>query len=152
MVGRRARTAADADANTAGSTLWVVSPVPRLPTGTPVEHHADMSRFESIVVAFNEGRVEDVVASVTEDYCYSDPTSGRIEGSAGHVALMRQVLERFPDRRIEIMRSWRADAAEFAEYRWTGTPVGGGQPVTMTFAAVIELDGEQMRRFANFQG
>lgn len=111
-----------------------------------------MSRFGSIVLAFNEGRVEDVVASVTEDYSYSDPTSGRIEGAAGHVALMRQVLERFPDRRIEILRSWRGDGGEFAEYRWTGTPAGGGQPVTMTFAAVIELDDELMRRFANFQG
>ncbi|MGI8530542.1 MAG: nuclear transport factor 2 family protein [Geodermatophilaceae bacterium] len=111
-----------------------------------------MSRFGRIVVAFNEGRVEDVVASVTEDYSYSDPTSGRIEGSAGHVALMRQVLERFPDRRIEVLGSWRAEGAEFAEYRWTGTPAGGGQAVSMVFAAVIELDGGQMRRFANFQG
>jgi len=91
-----------------------------------------MSQFERIVAAFNEGRVDDVVDTATADYTYSDPITGTTRGATQHVALMRQVLERFPDRSVEIVNSWHGDGAKFAEYRWTGTPADGGEPVEMT--------------------
>ncbi len=74
-----------------------------------------------IVEAFNAGRLDEVVAHTTEVYHYSDPFYGRVEGPAAHQALMRDILDRFPDRKIEVLRSWTASNAEFAEYRWTGT-------------------------------
>jgi ketosteroid isomerase-like protein len=105
-----------------------------------------------IVEAFNAGRVDDVVADTTEDYHYSDPFFGRADGPAAHQALMRDILERFPDRKIEVLRSWTAPDAEFGEYRWTGTRAADGEAVTYHFATIIELEDGLVRRFANFRG
>ena len=65
---------------------------------------------------------------------------------------MQSILDRFPDRKIEILRSWVANGAEFGEYRWTATPADGGDPKELIFATVIELEGDRLRRWANFTG
>ena len=59
---------------------------------------------------------------------------------------MQTVLDRFPDRKIEVLHSWVASGAEFAEYRWTGTPVDGGETRELIFATLLELDGDRLRR------
>jgi hypothetical protein len=111
-----------------------------------------MSRFEAMVESFNAGRVHDLVSSTTDDYHYSDPINGRVDGAVAHEDLMLSVLERFPDRRIEVVDCWIADGAEFAEYRWRGTPAGGSDPVEMLFAAILAFEGARLRRWANFRG
>lgn len=64
---------------------------------------------------------------------------------------MRTVLERWPDRRIEPLTCWVADGAEFAEYRWTGTPAGGGDPVEVVFAAILEFEDGRLRRWTDYR-
>ncbi len=111
-----------------------------------------MSTFAALVEAFNAGRLHELVSNTTEDYQYSDPILGRVDGADAHEALMRDVMKRFPDRRIELLNSWTADGAEFAEYRWTGTPAGGaGERIEMVFAALLEFRNGRLRRFANFR-
>ncbi len=105
-----------------------------------------------MVRSFNAGRVHDLVRTTTDDYHYCDPISGRVDGAVAHEALMRSVLERFPDRLIEVLNCWIADGAEFAEYRWRGTPAGGGESVDLLFAAILEFKGNSLRRWANFRG
>lgn len=105
-----------------------------------------------IVAAFNAGRLDEVVAQTTDDYYYSDPIGGRVDGASAHVAHMRSILDRYPDRRIDLLRLWVATGAEFGEYRWTGTPADGGAPRELVFATVIELDGDRVSRWANFTG
>ncbi|WP_139177269.1 nuclear transport factor 2 family protein [Geodermatophilus siccatus] len=97
-----------------------------------------MSRFAALVDAFDAGRVHELVADTTEDHRYSDPFSGERRGAAAHAALMHTVLERFPDRRMHLLECWVAAGAEVAEYSWTGTPAGGGDPVEVLFVAVLE--------------
>ena len=57
-----------------------------------------------IVEAFNAGRLDEVVAHTPADYHYSDPFFGRVDGAAAHQALMREILDRFPDRKIEVLK------------------------------------------------
>lgn len=103
-----------------------------------------------MVDAFNEGRVHELVVDTTADYRYSDPFSGPREGAAAHESLMRDVLERFPDRRIELLECWVADGAEVAMYRWTYTPPDGA-PVEVRFVAVLEFDDGHLRRWADYR-
>ena len=105
-----------------------------------------------MVEAFNAGHLDEVVAHTTDDYYYIDPIGGRVDGAAAHAAHMQTILHRFPDRKIEILRSWVANGAEFGEDRWTATPADGGDPKELIFATVIELDGDRLRRWANFTG
>jgi limonene-1,2-epoxide hydrolase len=100
-----------------------------------------------IVEAFNAGRLDDVVAQTTEDYQYSDPSFGRVDGAAAHRALTREILDRFPDRKMEVLRSWTTPDAEFAECRWIGTRTEDGEIVTLHFATIIELNGGLVRRW-----
>ncbi|PRY51633.1 SnoaL-like protein [Geodermatophilus tzadiensis] len=102
-----------------------------------------------MVDAFNDGRVDELVADTTADYRYSDPFLGAVDGAAAHEALMRQVLERFPDRRMELLECWVAEGVEVARYRWTGTPADGGAPVEVLFVAVLEFEDGHLRRWAN---
>ena len=104
-----------------------------------------------MVEAFNAGRLHELVDATTDDYSCSDPFTGRRDGAQAHEALMREVLERFPDRRIEVLGCWVADGAEFAEYRWTGTPADGGDPVEVVFGTVLEFTGSRLRRWANYR-
>jgi SnoaL-like protein len=103
-----------------------------------------------MVVAFNDGRVHELVADTTADYRYSDPFFGALDGAEAHEALMHSVLERFPDRRMELLECWVADGAEVARYRWTGTPTAGA-PVEVLFVAVLEFDDGHLRRWANYR-
>jgi limonene-1,2-epoxide hydrolase len=105
-----------------------------------------------IVAAFNAGRLNEVVAQTTDDYHYVDPTFGRVDGAAAHQALMHEILGRFPDRKMEVLRSWATPGAEFAECRWIGTRAEDGEIVTLHFATIIELEGGLVRRWANFRG
>lgn len=85
---------------------------------TPASHGTLLvmsNQLARIVEAFNAGRIDEVVARTTDDYHYSDPLSGRFDGAQAHEALMRQVLTRFPDRNIELFKSWSAPNAEFGE-------------------------------------
>ncbi|MGY1698220.1 nuclear transport factor 2 family protein [Geodermatophilus sp. SYSU D00766] len=110
-----------------------------------------MSRFAEMVAVFNDRRVHDLVTDTTGDYRYSDPYFGEREGAAAHEALMREVLARFPDRRIDLLDCWVAEGAEVARYRWTGTPADGGDPVEVVFLAVLEFDDGRLRRWANYR-
>ncbi len=104
-----------------------------------------------MVDAFNAGRVHELVADTTEDYRYSDPFSGELGGAAAHEALMHTVLDRFPDRRIDLLECWVAEGAEVARYRWTGTPADGGDPVEVLFVTVLEYEDGHLRRWANYR-
>jgi len=105
-----------------------------------------------MVESFNAGDVHDLVSNTTDDYHYFDPVGGRINGAAAHEAYMRSVLERYPDRRIQMLNCWVAEGAEFAEYRWIGTPADGGEPVEAMWATVVEFQGDRIYRWANYRG
>jgi hypothetical protein len=53
---------------------------------------------------------------------------------------MEQVLAAFPDRRITLTRVGSGDGYEFAEGTWRGTPAGGGAPLTVTVAVIVEVE------------
>jgi ketosteroid isomerase-like protein len=92
-----------------------------------------------LVQAFNEGRIDHVLADVTDEYVYVDPSTGPLD-SAAHRAQMEAVLASVPDRRIEIRRSAVGDGVEFGEGEWTGTMPTGAK-MTMEAAVVVDMTG-----------
>lgn len=98
--------------------------------------------LDRLIEAFNEGRFDEVLADVTDDYVYVDPSSGPLDAAA-HRALMDTVLAAFPDRRIYISRSAAGDGVEFGEGRWTGT-TATGETVTMEGTVVIDVEDGKM--------
>ncbi len=97
--------------------------------------------LERLVEAFNEGRFDDVLGNVTEDYLYIDPSSGPLDAPA-HRVLMETVLTAFPDRQIRITRSASGDGVEFGEGTWTGESASG-EALMIEGTIVIEIaDGK----------
>ena len=95
------------------------------------------------IEAFNEGRFDEALADVTDDYVYVDPSSGPLDAAA-HRGLMETVLAAFPDRRIRITRSAAGDGVEFGEATWTGT-TAAGDAVTIEGTVVIDVANGKMR-------
>lgn len=110
-----------------------------------------MARADDFVALWNAGDVEAALGTTSPDYTYSDPATNGSVDRAGHVALMRQIYDAIPDRRIEIHRAWLAEGAEFIEYTWRGTSPSG-EKIEREYFAVLEFDSEgratRQRHFA----
>ncbi|MDP1793853.1 MAG: nuclear transport factor 2 family protein [Acidimicrobiales bacterium] len=100
---------------------------------------ADASRAERFVGLWNEGRVEEALGETTDAYSYSDPVMGGPHDRASHVAMMKQIFEAMPDRRITVRKAWAADVTEFIEYTWRGTRPDG-EVVEHEFFGVLGFD------------
>ena len=108
---------------------------------------------ERYVQAFNNGDLETLSSLVSPDYTY---TEGRLGGTQmdldAHLGLIRSLLERFPDRRVTVLRRFDGDDSAVVEYRWEGTPNAGGDPVTMSICSVFTTSAGQISSHRTYYG
>ena len=73
-------------------------------------------------------------------YSYAEPWNPGPFDAKGHVELMTQALQRFPDRRCDVRRRVPGADGVVVEATWTGTPAGGGEPVVLDCRFVFDIE------------
>src|SRR5215213_2075443 len=111
-----------------------------------------MTRLEQFVAHFNDGRLEEALGEVTNDYTYTDPLAGTVRGRTAHLELMQRILVAFPDRKLSVTGSWAVGDTEFCEYVWTGTPATGGERLEAEWAAILEWRAGRLARQRHYRG
>lgn len=89
------------------------------------------------VAAFNAGDMGALASMMASGYRYTDRYAGGIVDAEGHLAVLRAVQERMPDRQISIDRIVDAGGTQVVEGEWSGTPTGSA---TMRTHLVIVFD------------
>ena len=87
--------------------------------------------------AFNAGDPEALAALMAPGYSYTDRYAGGTLDAAGHLAVIRDVHERIPDRRISVERILDAGGSQIVEGEWSGSPLPG---TTLRTHLVVVLD------------
>jgi ketosteroid isomerase-like protein len=111
-----------------------------------------MTRLEQFVAHFNNGRLEDALGEVTDDYAYTDPLVGTLRGRTAHLELMHRILAAFPDRKLTVTGAWADGDTEFCEYVWTGSPATGGERLDAEWAAVLQWRAGSLARQRHYRG
>ncbi len=96
-----------------------------------------VNEAQRYVDAFNAGDVDALAAMMSSEYRYMDRYAGGTVDAEGHLAVVADVYERMPDRRISVDRILDAGGSQVVEGEWSGTPPGSA---TLRTSVVIILD------------
>lgn len=91
--------------------------------------------------AFNAGDSEALAALMAPGYSYTDRYAGGTVDAASHLAVIRDVYDRIPDRRIFIERILNADDSQIVEGEWSGSPLPGTTLRTHLIVVLDVVDG-----------
>jgi hypothetical protein len=84
-----------------------------------------MGVVDRFIDAFNAGDFETMRSLMADGYSHAEPLYPGPYDADEHTKLMREVLERTPDRRVAVVKRLAGVAATVVELVWTGTMPGG---------------------------
>jgi hypothetical protein len=102
--------------------------------------------IDRFVEAFNGGNFVAMRKLMAEGYTHAEPLYPGPYDAEAHIALMQDVIERAPDRRVDVTRTLPGAGAVAAEGLWVGHI--GGQQLRLEIIFVFDVTetGEQIQR------
>jgi len=90
-----------------------------------------MAAVDGFFHAFNRGDVEEVRRLAAPSYSYVEPLFPEPRDVEQHIALMREIVARYPDRRLQVRRRLPGVGAATVEAVWSGTAATDGTRLTL---------------------
>jgi hypothetical protein len=107
--------------------------------------------IDRFIELWNEGSVEELRPLLADGYTYGDPLYPGPYDADAHVVLMRQVVDRAPDRRvIDVVRVPGGAEAVAVTGEWVGTIGGSELRLRCIFAFDINEDATLIKRMRCF--
>ena len=92
-----------------------------------------------------------IAALYTEDAVHEDVPAGMVvEGPEEIGALVSGTVEQFDDVRYEVLAAHESGDLGILEYRFSATDLESGQPISLRGAYIFELEGDRIRRSADY--
>ena len=110
-------------------------------TPSRVSQDGSVDEAQRYVDAFNAGDVEALAAMMSPEYRYVDRYAGGTVDAESHLAVIKDVHERMPDRQISVDRIVDAGGSQIVEGEWSGTPPGGATLRTHLLIILDVVDG-----------
>ena len=83
-------------------------------------------------------------------YTYAEPMFPEVRDAEAHLALMRQVAQARPDRRIDVIRRLPGADGAAVEAMWSGTSPDSGE--TMQLACIFAFDIDATGKISRLRG
>ena len=103
-----------------------------------------MDAVDRFIDAFNAGDFETMRSLMADGYSYAEPLYPGPYDAEGHIAVMRGVLDRSPDRRMEVIERIGGVGAVAVRALWTGTMPAGGE-LRLEGVYILELTDDRER-------
>src|SRR5215467_381237 len=87
---------------------------------------------------FNAEKLDEMANLFGSGYSYAEPFFPEPRDAAGHVALMRQIAESYPNRQMHVRRRVPGAGGEVVEAVWSGTRADS--KITMTLDILFAID------------
>lgn len=101
--------------------------------------------------AYTAGDAAAVAALYTEDGVYEDVPSGRIARGREEIAgYLEQSVAQLPGLGVEPTAGYRGEGWAVVEYVFSATDAASGRPFSARATTVFELDGDLIRRSADY--
>lgn len=100
-----------------------------------------MEEAQRYVAAFNAGDIGALAGMMSAGYRYTDRYAGGMIDAEGHLAAIRAVQQRMPDRQISVERIVEAGGTQVVEGQWSGTPTGSAMMRTHLVIVFEVVDG-----------
>jgi SnoaL-like domain len=94
---------------------------------------------------FNAKKLDEMADLFGSGYTYAEPMFPEPRDAAGHVALMRQFLETYPDRQMRVRRRVPGPNGEVVETEWSRTRAESGIIITVDCFYAVDVDPESGR-------
>lgn len=92
-----------------------------------------------------------IAALYTPDAVHEDVPSGLVvQGPEEIGALVSGTVTQFDDVRYDVIAAHESGDLAILEYRFSATDLESGQPISLRGAYIFELDGDQIRRSADY--
>lgn len=94
---------------------------------------------------FNAKGLDEMADLFGPGYTYAEPLFPESRDAAGHVAIMRQIVESYPNRQMHVRRRVPGASGEVVEAVWSGTRAGSGITTTLDCLFAIDIDPKSSR-------
>ena len=132
-------------------TAFLAVPLVRAEDATPAGSAALPPLLQQLVDAANAGDGAAVAALYAEDGTHEDVPAGAVaRGREEIAAFVDGVLGQVRDARLEPVSGRQAGDLAVLEYDFSVTDIATGQPITYRGVLVFELDGDLIRRSADY--
>jgi hypothetical protein len=116
-----------------------------LPQGACWEAAAVMDVVAAYFERFNAKELDQMAGLFGSGYSYAEPLFPEPRDAAGHVALMRQIAQSYPDRQMQVRRRVPGASGEVVEAMWSGTAADSGITTTLDCLFAVDIDPESGR-------
>ena len=94
---------------------------------------------------FNAKKLDQMADLFGPGYTYAETLFPELRDAAGHVAHMRQLLEWYPDRQMQVRRRVPGASGEVVEAVWSGTRADSGNTLTLECLIAVDIDPDSSR-------
>ena len=94
---------------------------------------------------FNARKLDEMAGLFGPAYTYAEPLFPEPRDAAGHVALMRQISESYPNRQMRVRRRVPGAGREVVEAVWSGTRADSEITMTLDILYAVDIDPESGR-------
>lgn len=94
---------------------------------------------------FNAREFDQMAGLFGSGYSYAEPLFPEPRDAAGHVALMRQIAQSYPDRQMQVRRRVPGASGEVVEAMWSGTAADSGIIMILDCLFAVDIDPESGR-------
>jgi ketosteroid isomerase-like protein len=99
-----------------------------------------MDVVEAYVTYFNAKDFDRLEGLFAPGYSYAEPLYPQVRDAAQHIALMKAIAEKFPDRRVKSQRRYPGAAGVAVAATWSGSAVSGGRRLTLDMVFAFDID------------
>ena len=94
---------------------------------------------------FNAKKLDEMADLFGSGYSYAETLFTELRDAAGHVALMRQIAQSYPDRQMQVRRRVPGASGEVVEAVWSGTRADSGVTMTLDCLLAVDIDPKSSR-------
>ena len=94
---------------------------------------------------FNAEKLDEMADLFGSGYSYAEPFFPEPRDAAGHVALMRQIAQSYPNRQMRVRRRVPGASGEVVEAVWSGTRADNGITLTLDCLFAVDIDPKSGR-------
>jgi len=94
---------------------------------------------------FNAKKLDEMADLFGSGYSYAEPLFPEPQDAAEHVAVMRQIAQSYPNRRMRVRRRVPGASGEVVEAVWSGTRADNGITLTLDCLFAVDIDPKSGR-------
>ena len=89
---------------------------------------------------FNSRQLDAMAGLFAPGYTYAEPLFPEHRDGAGHIALMQQIAQSYPDRQMRVRRRVPGASGEAVDAVWSGTRADSGSVMTLDCLFAVDTD------------